>query len=595
MEHYRYQPLSHDDSIRLLAILPGKLNQSSIHCKIIPHRLSHPFLYFEALSYTWGDAADQVTIFCGDASNELQVTRNCYNAMLHLRLEDSLRLIWIDAICIDQKNTSERTAQVRMMGSIYQAADQVVVYIGEENAETRLVYEKLYAIQSLGWNGRPNPGVEIVRELDNMILRPWFTRVWVAQEVLVAKHVVMQCGTLYVPMWIFKYYIWGYDNRTGVTDRITTIKAPFVLTGAFDNLKASRRILATEHDAAISLWRALDETSLLSTSDPRDRIFALNAFIPNVQGMNQIISYDRSIDKVFTDVALFLLPHIELGLLFAVQHPHSLAMPSWVPDWSQNTLTNMDWLLHDDELDTLCFVEAVEGDIAPTPGYLLVAHNENYSGKNISLHFDNCDSLSCQKRHLVLTAYGFSPSYIDTLGSPFGFTETRESSCKSLLELRNIWENSEIYQNSELPRNDHIPLNICEALLEYESDQDLFLQLCRNMGPVPTNLGNEELNLWSQGSFRNETTQYLEESLDGCRICLDNTGRLGIVPAAAQKGDVFCMFEGLGSYPCLLRQRDKNGWNLISGDCYFFEADKSEKMLLSELKGKKEKEQFDIW
>jgi hypothetical protein len=49
----------------------------------------------------------------------------------------------IDLVCINQGDNLEHTTQIAMMGRIYNSADKVVVYLGEETAGSRLVFEEL--------------------------------------------------------------------------------------------------------------------------------------------------------------------------------------------------------------------------------------------------------------------------------------------------------------------------------------------------------------------------------------------------------------------------------------------------------------------
>lgn len=86
---------------------------------------------FEALSYVWGDASIQETIIFNGIT--FPVTRNLAIALRYLRLPDKPRRIWIDALCINQKDTSERNSQVAMMGGIYASAKPVLIWLGESS------------------------------------------------------------------------------------------------------------------------------------------------------------------------------------------------------------------------------------------------------------------------------------------------------------------------------------------------------------------------------------------------------------------------------------------------------------------------------
>ncbi|KAF2107226.1 heterokaryon incompatibility, partial [Lophiotrema nucula] len=88
---------------------------------------------FEALSYVWGSAEKPViaTIEEGSASFSFPIGLNLACAMRYIRLVDSPRAMWIDAICINQEDMQERGTQVQRMVDIYALASKVVVWIGE--------------------------------------------------------------------------------------------------------------------------------------------------------------------------------------------------------------------------------------------------------------------------------------------------------------------------------------------------------------------------------------------------------------------------------------------------------------------------------
>lgn len=133
MDLYRYQPLQHDDSIRILVLHPSLQESDPITCSIRHERLSDASLEYEAVSYTWGDTTQQRAIYFRDRKGELAVGENCHYALQCLRLGHKDRLLWIDAICINQENITERSRQVRIMDSVYNRAFSVVVFLGKKS------------------------------------------------------------------------------------------------------------------------------------------------------------------------------------------------------------------------------------------------------------------------------------------------------------------------------------------------------------------------------------------------------------------------------------------------------------------------------
>lgn len=138
---FPYTPLdSAQRQIRLITLLPGPSN-SPIQCTIALATIdvrdegtldpepkpSKPT--WEALSYTWGSLLDKVPILLNGRS--FKVTKTLYSALIRLRYLDTARILWVDAICIDQSNLEERSVQVQQMPYIYQCADKVVIWLGE--------------------------------------------------------------------------------------------------------------------------------------------------------------------------------------------------------------------------------------------------------------------------------------------------------------------------------------------------------------------------------------------------------------------------------------------------------------------------------
>ncbi|KAH7012701.1 heterokaryon incompatibility, partial [Microdochium trichocladiopsis] len=84
---------------------------------------------YEALSYTWG-ATEGIQRAITVDNGKIQVTPNLHTALCHLRT-DKPRLLWIDALCINQNDQEEKAQQIALMGNIYRKAEQVVAFLGE--------------------------------------------------------------------------------------------------------------------------------------------------------------------------------------------------------------------------------------------------------------------------------------------------------------------------------------------------------------------------------------------------------------------------------------------------------------------------------
>jgi len=123
--------------IRVLDILPATpdTNTEPIRCALRVIDLDdRP--QFTALSYVWGKdpPTPQYFIECGEA--KLQVTANCRSALRHLREKLGGLTIWVDAVCINQNDSVEKSQQIPLMSDIYRIATFVYVWLGEGTPET---------------------------------------------------------------------------------------------------------------------------------------------------------------------------------------------------------------------------------------------------------------------------------------------------------------------------------------------------------------------------------------------------------------------------------------------------------------------------
>lgn len=135
---YVHEPLPDFDSLRLLRI--DGLDDDDLHCSMRVAAIGNDIEY-TALSYCWGmnedgDATPCERIFIDGLP--MAVTRNLYHGLRRICAKlGTLKcgLIWIDAVCINQSNIPERTAQVARMADIYSNAAEVIAWLGEGSSQ----------------------------------------------------------------------------------------------------------------------------------------------------------------------------------------------------------------------------------------------------------------------------------------------------------------------------------------------------------------------------------------------------------------------------------------------------------------------------
>lgn len=351
---------------------------------------------YEALSYCWGDNTVKTPIVCNDA--RLDITRNLKSALQHLRDAVNTRALWIDAICINQDDVAERTQQVGCMREIYQQAERVVVWLGESNdddcsaaalslcarvaliaaanrdemAIERLNYRTItsprrpgYAWVSseaheaaaalLGEDGSRQvlrsggrraggDGDAVDRAemwaLQDLLERPWFTRMWIAQEIGVAKEALLVCGETAMDWSLFDL---GY-TLTVLTGEARQYLDKDVVGNGMGRLVILRRILAGRDDLTPREQKLLTLPVLLNTfrkhkaTDARDKIFALLGFTStDLDAVNLRPDYHSSVEDVYKAAARALMKSSQDLYILSIPRGNtdlSRKLPSWVPDWS---------------------------------------------------------------------------------------------------------------------------------------------------------------------------------------------------------------------------------------------------------------------
>lgn len=170
-----YERLLNPTSCRVLHILPGERDDQLV-CSLSGIDLSKDQIKYEALSYVWGSRLSPAEIMCN--GRLISVTRNLKDGLQRIRCENTTRVVWIDAICINQLDQVERGQQVRMMRSIYHNAATVLVWLGHLHSEYA---ERCFStLRNFGNLSKVEQDWEPVRRFYQL---EYFKRIWVLQEV----------------------------------------------------------------------------------------------------------------------------------------------------------------------------------------------------------------------------------------------------------------------------------------------------------------------------------------------------------------------------------------------------------------------------
>ena len=199
---YKFCPLpSPSTDIRILKLREGE-PQTPLHCTLTTRPLkSTRYPTYEALSYHWGDGepTEEITLNTKgkDFPDPFMVRPNLASALRQLRYRDRPRYLWIDAICINQDDNSERNVQVALMDGVYKGASEVCVWLGEEGDHSDLALSFISRVVILDDFDRLVADRRTPHEwtaLSDLMKREWFSRRWVVQEIALAKSARLYCG-----------------------------------------------------------------------------------------------------------------------------------------------------------------------------------------------------------------------------------------------------------------------------------------------------------------------------------------------------------------------------------------------------------------
>lgn len=194
---FPYKPLDPSKlEIRVVTLKPGT-GSAPIECTIrhVARNAGCRPIY-SALSYTWGppDIVKMISL----QGIKVQVRENLWQALYHLRSSDKELRLWIDAICINQNDISERNEQVSRMGTIYGAAKEVLVWLGPEEGKSHLAMafiENMSSSRVAALPFRKDPSYQAEwRAIKEFTQRDYWKRLWIIQEVFRAPKITVHCG-----------------------------------------------------------------------------------------------------------------------------------------------------------------------------------------------------------------------------------------------------------------------------------------------------------------------------------------------------------------------------------------------------------------
>jgi Heterokaryon incompatibility protein (HET) len=326
-----YRPLSQIESeIRLIELLPSEAPTETIKCEMRHVSLARPPSYF-ALSYCWGDQSRQSEICVN--SEVISVTRNLVSALLQMR-DSGFTSLWVDAICINQEDREERSAQVTRMSAIYKEASAVVVWLGPASDGSDKVMKMLHGLEE----GKQLPmlyyqpsnvtqkrsQLTTWAELDDFFARSYWSRLWIVQEIAAASRVILVCGG----------HVVEWERMEYLIERL-----PLELGSAYAEHSLIQNLYKTRSDRIesrpLSLLECLSRSRASQSTDARDKVFGLLGLAFDrshfVTEPNYGLS-ENTLCQAMTESAIISKRSLDLILLSqrnSVLHD----LPTWCPDY----------------------------------------------------------------------------------------------------------------------------------------------------------------------------------------------------------------------------------------------------------------------
>lgn len=361
-----YHSMAGEKPIRLLEVKLGNANQPVL-CSLVHTHLKDIQGQYDAVSYTWGDAQPEHGIFINGTS--LQTRPSVFQILNRFRPHDQSRLLWIDQLCINQDDLQERAQQVSFMHEIYKAARSVLIWLGEEDSNSKRVMgyisgldaEKYLAESydfqrngkvSEGWTKKstifdkldPSPDNRLlIEDVVTLLSRPWFSRIWIQQEAALHHETFVFCGEESVHWDQISALAWLLRPRgsTSWPDWVHDLFPNFEPKArAVWCLQSSRHAIRDYNGITLAyqLHELVQDTWMCLATDPRDKIFALRNLATDLKydDWAPVVDYTICWEDVYTDMELRFLKRGKINTLLCagrVNQQPSSHLPSWVPDW----------------------------------------------------------------------------------------------------------------------------------------------------------------------------------------------------------------------------------------------------------------------
>jgi hypothetical protein len=522
---------------------------------------------YQALSYVWGPAMQNYTLETPEG--RIPIATSLYAALNRVRARDEVTYLWVDAVCINQNDGHEKSIQIRMLPKIFQSADVVLCWLGGEREDSALAIETLLQIRTLGlapqqWPAQLPPipanwvdGVPPVNDsvwwsIQSLFEREWFSRVWIIQEVVLAKELKFLCGN-YELDWddIIKAVEICRDDQGGplpiechlrlIVPSLKPVHTLGAMKSAFEDKNLSKNF---------NLLPLLDFFSHARSTKPCDKLFALLGIASDSTATAFDPDYSSSLEVI---IRRFAREFVRRGnaneLLYRAGSTKSVSFSSWIPDWTGTTVRR-----------TISTWRGSGGIFAATAKTYLQASISSDDEGILQVTGNFVDTIIMistlsQRGKDIIILVNDAHSIIDQLKSyPTG--ESLET-VKLLVPIGNAVapceDDAENVEDIIRPSLDKDDTSLNDAF----KWQDNIMKF-QKVEDVVTFLNKEKVTRDKSYKYW-RTASALFERLGNGRVFVTKRGYVGIAPDRTRVGDRICLVHG-ASVPFVIRPAKHNGF-----------------------------------
>ncbi|KAK5720306.1 hypothetical protein LTR15_007580 [Elasticomyces elasticus] len=552
MEPYAYQPLDPEQKqIRLLELQPGGYHDPLLARLLLVSLDDMPV--YNTISYVWGDPSKtSKLVICG---KRLSVPLNTALALRRMRLDDTVRVVWIDAVCINQKDIYERGQQVDIMGDIYRRSIGNLIHLTDDHImgeraiklasqidkEARTETNEWKEFHSMAHTKDGNIASSDRKQRQDLdyealwflVRIPWFRRLWIFQEAVVSPSNICYIGTLSCQLGLLLRAIrWlDYTRQLGKPPGVTESSG-----------KTCLRTLADWADPVLDGYHYLKAHSAyfgilvvnaraFERSEPRDGIFAVLGMLDEPIGI--VPDYTRSMRALSQRMTRLMLQEVnDLCALEFINHKEDLGNGcSWAYPFDRSFGSTVEPYPH------------IASDLGSSWGLAPPTKLNEYSGDADTIVLEGFKTDNVFSTAPVCTA--------DTYDRHYSFRQWLYHAAIELGDPVEI-EQETLAKIARAITEDHHVEGDLATIEDMDTVTAYLSALMRSNGVLEPSIMDQEYNQSLYDLFYEAESYCNFGYVRWRRLFRTTSGRIGLGPKVARPGDIVAVVRG-GPKPYVLR------------------------------------------